>query len=168
MNKDLFAAANTNNPFTNKEATPFLQTLTRKGLQNNKHSYMKKSIRLIGVLLLLAFTQTLFAQTQTFSTAGTATWVCPTGVTQVQIECWGGGGGGGGTSSSANQYTGGGGAGGGDEAPAELFQQQQPPLITGAPAVYVARALLALASSAAASCSFSKSSMDLNNSEKFP
>jgi uncharacterized repeat protein (TIGR01451 family) len=53
------------------------------------------------------------AQSQTvttFSTAGNATWTCPTGVTSVQVEAWGGGGGGGGV--GENYTLGGGGAGG--------------------------------------------------------
>ena len=33
--------------------------------------------------------------TVTYNTGGTYTWVCPVGVTSVQVECWGGGGAGG-------------------------------------------------------------------------
>jgi len=33
--------------------------------------------------------------TVTYTTGGTYTWVCPVGVTSVQVECWGGGGAGG-------------------------------------------------------------------------
>ncbi len=47
----------------------------------------------------------------TNSVAGSFTWVCPAGVTAVQVECWGGGGGGGGTVSGLGNC-GGGGAGG--------------------------------------------------------
>ena len=50
-----------------------------------------------------------WAQT-TITTSGT--WVCPTGVTSVQVECWGGGGAGAGTQNSSNLYPGGGGGGG--------------------------------------------------------
>lgn len=32
--------------------------------------------------------------TETFTTPGTDTWVCPVGVTDIQVECWGAGGGG--------------------------------------------------------------------------
>ncbi len=45
---------------------------------------------------------------QTYSIAGTYTWVCPEGVTSITVECWGGGGGCGTSYSRA-----GGGAGGG-------------------------------------------------------
>ncbi|HMH89687.1 MAG TPA: hypothetical protein VK586_01250 [Streptosporangiaceae bacterium] len=44
-----------------------------------------------------------------FSTAGTTTWTCPPGVTQVLAECWGGGGGGASGSASNNGAGGGGG-----------------------------------------------------------
>lgn len=45
--------------------------------------------------------------TDTYSTAGTTSWVAPTGVTSVDVECWGAGGGGG--SQSQNRIKGGGG-----------------------------------------------------------
>ena len=47
----------------------------------------------------------------TFTTAGTSTWTCPSGVTSVLAECWGGGGGGG---SSSNSYYAAGAGGGGE------------------------------------------------------
>ena len=50
-----------------------------------------------------------------FTTAGTTTWACPSGVTSVQVECWGGGGAGGSalrTPNSGSVQYGGGGAGG--------------------------------------------------------
>lgn len=49
-----------------------------------------------------------FADTQEFTTTGD--WTAPTGVTSVDVECWGGGGGGG---NGADRNTGGGGGGGG-------------------------------------------------------
>jgi hypothetical protein len=48
--------------------------------------------------------------TTTFSIAGNTTWLCPTGVTSVQVEAWGAGGGSGGA--GANFASTGGGAGG--------------------------------------------------------
>ncbi|MBU6158917.1 MAG: autotransporter-associated beta strand repeat-containing protein [Bacteroidetes bacterium] len=52
--------------------------------------------------------------TETFTTTGTNTWVCPPGVTSIDIECWGAGGGGGGAKlASSASASGGGGAGGG-------------------------------------------------------
>jgi PKD repeat protein len=42
---------------------------------------------------------------------GTYLWQCPTGVTNVQAECWGGGGGGGGVSGTTIKYAAGGGGG---------------------------------------------------------
>ncbi|MBP6091577.1 MAG: fibronectin type III domain-containing protein, partial [Crocinitomicaceae bacterium] len=77
---------------------------------------MKKvTIFFFGFLLFLQF---LFVggawgqNVETFSTSGTYTWVCPAGVTSVQVEAWGGGGAGGGTTSSGTNKAGGGGGGG--------------------------------------------------------
>ncbi len=51
-----------------------------------------------------------FAQSQTFTTAGSHSFTVPAGVTSVQLQIWGGGGAGGG--SSTNGTAGGGGGGG--------------------------------------------------------
>ena len=51
--------------------------------------------------------------TDIFNTAGTFNWVCPPGVTTIQVECWGGGGAGGGASKTGTANVGGGGGGGG-------------------------------------------------------
>ena len=50
--------------------------------------------------------------TETFNTAGTVNWVCPAGVTSVQVECWGGGGAGGSAQRTTANAGGGGGGGG--------------------------------------------------------
>lgn len=50
--------------------------------------------------------------TTVFNTAGTTTWTAPSGVTSVDVECWGGGGAGGGASTSNGDNVGGGGGGG--------------------------------------------------------
>jgi hypothetical protein len=47
--------------------------------------------------------------TTTYSTAGSFLWTCPTGVTQLNVMCWGGGSGGGGGNQSQGGETGGGG-----------------------------------------------------------
>lgn len=47
---------------------------------------------------------------ETFTTAGAGSWVKPTGITEVVVECWGGGGAGGGA--QPLRSAGGGGAGG--------------------------------------------------------
>jgi hypothetical protein len=63
---------------------------------------------LLGAML---FVKQSFGQgSQTFTTAGANTFVAPSGVTLVTVECWGGGGAGGGNASSNG--TGGGGGGG--------------------------------------------------------
>ena len=50
-----------------------------------------------------------------FDTAGTTSWICPEGVTSIQVECWGGGGAGGSSSTTgaAQVYVAGGGGAGG-------------------------------------------------------
>jgi hypothetical protein len=48
----------------------------------------------------------------TFSTAGIYSWTCPTGVTSIQVQCWGGGGG----ADGGNSTQGGAGGGGGEYA----------------------------------------------------
>jgi fibronectin-binding autotransporter adhesin len=58
-----------------------------------------------------------YSATETFNTAGTTNWVCPGGVTSIQVECWGGGGAGGAgrkdTTAGTNTSQNGGGGGGG-------------------------------------------------------
>jgi Alginate lyase/Immunoglobulin I-set domain len=51
--------------------------------------------------------------TATFTNAGSTNWLCPAGVTSVQVECWGGGGAGGGAvrTSTGNAFAGGGAGG---------------------------------------------------------
>lgn len=94
------------------------------------------------LMLTLLPTSLVFGQTATqdFLTAGTGqTWICPPGVTSVQVEAWGSGGGGG---SSANS-TGAGGSGGGGGAysrsiisviPGNTYYIQVGAAGTGAPA----------------------------------
>src|SRR5215472_12827839 len=63
-----------------------------------------------AVCALMAIGTAAWADTATFTTAGTFLWTCPAGVTSVQAECWGAGGAGG--SGMGNTTTGGGGGGG--------------------------------------------------------
>lgn len=49
------------------------------------------------------------AQTDTYSSAGSGSWVAPDGVTTATIHCWGGGGGGGNANNSGSDGGGGGG-----------------------------------------------------------
>jgi hypothetical protein len=63
----------------------------------------------IGVGDRVTYTTLGAPQTNTYTTSGT--WVCPAGVTSVQVEAWGGGGAGGGTTTDSTSK-GGGGAGG--------------------------------------------------------
>lgn len=81
-----------------------------------KNNYQTKStfpfnIKLIITsLLLISGISILNAQTtSTFTTSGT--WVCPQGVTSIQVEAYGGGGGGG-YGGGSNKFGGGGGGGG--------------------------------------------------------
>jgi hypothetical protein len=58
-----------------------------------------------------------YGATETFNTPGTLNWVCPPGITAIQVECWGGGGAGGAgtkiTNTGTNTSQNGGGGGGG-------------------------------------------------------
>ena len=80
-----------------------------------KNTYTLKSIfffkiKIVTTLLLLLAISSLKAQSPTvFTTSGT--WVCPQGVTSIQVEAWGGGGGGGGAA-NVSGYRGAGGGGG--------------------------------------------------------
>ena len=63
------------------------------------------------VMLLCMVHLAVLAQTQTFTTTGTNSWVAPAGVTSITVEAWGAGGAGGGvTSGSVGAGGGGGGA----------------------------------------------------------
>jgi autotransporter-associated beta strand protein len=80
--------------------------------------------KLHGALLLGAAVGALWLPAQlravtvrmTYNAPATNTWICPPGVTNVQVECWGGGGAGGSARTTGNSATGianGGGGGGG-------------------------------------------------------
>ncbi|HVM46536.1 MAG TPA: autotransporter-associated beta strand repeat-containing protein [Candidatus Acidoferrum sp.] len=71
-----------------------------------------KTRLVLQILCALALPSAVaWADTATYTTAGTFTWTCPAGVTSVQAECWGAGGAGG--SATVNTTCGGGGGGGG-------------------------------------------------------
>lgn len=63
-------------------------------------------------IYVLIEVQPMATTVETFA-AGTSTWICPPGVTSIQVECWGGGGAGGGATVNGD---GGGGAAGGQYA----------------------------------------------------
>ena len=79
-------------------------------------SAFRSCIALLAVVFGLLGNGTAWAVTDSFTTAGSTTWTCPTGVTTATVECWGGGGSGGaginggGTTASSNAGGGGGGA----------------------------------------------------------
>lgn len=78
---------------------------------------MNKLYKTIGFCLPLIFVflfgNAAYAQVETFNTpTTTGTWLCPAGVTSVQVETWGAGGGGG-FARGTNGSAGGGGGGGG-------------------------------------------------------
>lgn len=83
--------------------------------QKSKMNFMKKRLLQVYILSFLTllfsiFSLILSAQTVvTFSTPGANTWLCPAGVTSVQVECWGAGGAGGGAPATNNRGGGGGG-----------------------------------------------------------
>jgi len=69
-----------------------------------------KFILYCSLFTILFFHQFTYAQTSTYSTSGSGTWLAPAGVSSVTAECWGGGGAGGGA--TGNPSSGGGGGGG--------------------------------------------------------
>jgi fibronectin-binding autotransporter adhesin len=77
-------------------------------------SGLKSAIALCAALPWLS---SAYGATETFNTPGTFDWVCPPGVTAIQVECWGGGGAGGAgrkdTTAGTNTSQNGGGGGGG-------------------------------------------------------
>ena len=88
-------------------------------------SSTKISFNSIGLLLcFLVSTIGLNAQiTENFQSPGSYTWVCPTNVNSITVQCWGGGGGGG---NSANTTLNGGHGGGGG-----AFSQSNFPVVPG-------------------------------------
>ena len=68
----------------------------------------------LALVLLLVFSTPAYAIVETFTTPGSSTWTAPTGVTSVQVECWGPGGAG--SQGNATNFTGRGGGGGGGYA----------------------------------------------------
>ena len=78
-----------------------------------KTNLFKKRTGISSLLLvgLLVVSTEFFAQTDTYTVAGTQTWTCPAGVSSVSVQCWGGGGGSGGASNILNSAGGGGGGG---------------------------------------------------------
>ena len=77
---------------------------------NFKNKRLNQFLSFLVLTLISLFPVNLaFADVITLTTG--TTWLCPAGVTSIQVECWGAGGGGGGTSTNAVR-AGGGGAGG--------------------------------------------------------
>ncbi len=63
-------------------------------------------LRLLLASISLALSATsAYSATDTYNTAGTFNWLCPAGVTSIQVECWGGGGAGGGASREREPQT---------------------------------------------------------------
>lgn len=86
---------------------PASRNFTSVNRSSNQTSFASAAM---AVLMLIIGCSTGWANVATFTTAGNYTWTCPSGVTSVEVECWGSGGGGGGAGASYNAA--GGGAGG--------------------------------------------------------
>jgi hypothetical protein len=87
-----------------------LITGTLSNLATNTFSIIAyNSLGSSTTLMQLVTTNSVYSYTN----AGPNTWLCPSNVTSVQIQCWGGGGAGGGASNSStkNSYAGGGAGG---------------------------------------------------------
>ena len=86
---------------------PFNENSHALKMIQKKHFFQIKCL-LITFLLFSAFRD--FGQTvQTFTSSGS--WICPSGVTSVTVECWGGGGAGGGIQTNGNVKASGGAGG---------------------------------------------------------
>jgi len=68
----------------------------------------------------------------TLATPGSYTWICPVGVTQIEVEAWGGGGGGGGSGFGFSDGQHGGGGGGYFKATVTVVPSQSYTLNVGA------------------------------------
>jgi len=80
--------------------------------KNNVRGQLKERHIVSLLTFFLFFGFSVFSQTTNTYTTGTGSWVCPAGVTSVQVECWGAGGGGG--FGRTTNYAAGGGGGGGE------------------------------------------------------
>ncbi len=78
-----------------------------------KSSFRLNFLSFLAFILFFSVSKNSFGQTatDTYSTAGTFTWVCPPGVTSITVQAWGGGGAGG-RGYTTNGASGGGGGGG--------------------------------------------------------
>lgn len=79
--------------------------------ENNIKKQLKMNRLLPFLTFFLLLSSSAFSQLVDTYTSGAGSWVCPPGVTSVQVECWGAGGGGG-FGRSATGAAGGGGGGG--------------------------------------------------------
>jgi hypothetical protein len=90
-------------------------TENRKSLHNKSTNLFAGKSNFSAIIvslmfLLMANLGRVNAQTTVpFTTIGSNTWICPTGVTSVTVQCWGAGGGGGSNSNSMTKCGGGGG-----------------------------------------------------------
>jgi hypothetical protein len=82
-----------------------------KGM-NNVFTYLTdyKKYYFIGIVVFFIASVSFAQQSDTYTTSGS--WVCPPGVTEVQVEAWGGGAGGRNAPNNVNKTSGGGGGGG--------------------------------------------------------
>lgn len=94
---------------------------TAPGKMGKRRRGEAQSVRLfISAVIIVAVSVVVIAQSasaittsQAFTYPGAATWVCPAGITHIQVECWGGGGAGGGSPTGSTTGSRSGGAGGG-------------------------------------------------------
>lgn len=81
-------------------------------MNSKKQLFNKRLVAITFFIAIFVSPQSYAQTTETFTTPGASTWICPIGVTSVAVECWGAGGGGG----NSNNGTGKGGFGGGGGA----------------------------------------------------
>ena len=74
---------------------------------------MKRTTFLYCLAVLLATLALPAGAATVYTFVSSGVWICPEGVTSVQVECWGGGGAGGAAKASSGSGLAGGGGGGG-------------------------------------------------------
>ena len=95
-------------PATNFLGTASIGYAVTDGVGGTNQSLITVNVTIAGATVaVLTFTNS-------------TTWICPAGVTSVQVDCWGGGGGGGGSGVTASGTAGAGGGGGGAFAAATV------------------------------------------------
>ncbi|MES2389785.1 MAG: hypothetical protein V4543_17410, partial [Bacteroidota bacterium] len=95
-----------------------MKTISLQGQSISSIPKSYRGLRLVFLMMLIFTASHLRAQTSppNYTTPGTYNWICPNGVTSVDVKVWGGGGGGGGAHGNTAVSRAGGGGGSGSYA----------------------------------------------------